>query len=92
VTEKNVQGAPDLIVEILSPSTRKTDEITKRKLYEQYGVGEYWVVDPELETVKVYRRSNGRYERIAELSKDTNDSLSTPYLPSWTMSLSEVFE
>ncbi len=92
VTEKNVQGAPDLIIEITSPSTRKTDEITKRKLYEQYGVGEYWVVDPELETVKVYRRVNDRYQRIAELSKEANDLLTTPHLPSWTMPLSEVFE
>ncbi len=92
ITEKNIQGAPDLIVEILSPSTRKTDEITKRKLYERYEVGEYWVVDPELETVKVYRRVSGRYERIAELSKEANDALSTPYLPSWMIPLSEIFE
>ena len=104
VTEKNIQGAPDLVIEILSPSTRKTDEITKRKLYEHYGVGEYWVVDPELETVKIYRRVNdpqgshpsqgtlSRYERFAELSRETNDSLSTAYLPSWTMPLSEIFE
>jgi Uma2 family endonuclease len=92
VTEKNVQGAPDLVVEIISPSTRKTDEVVKRKLYEQYGVGEYWVVDPELEGVKVYRRVNDRYERVAELSKEANDALSTPCLPSWTMPLSEVFE
>jgi Uma2 family endonuclease len=92
VTEKNVQGAPDLVIEITSPSTRKTDEVIKRKLYEQYGVGEYWVVDPELEMVKVYRRVNGRYERILELSKEANNILSTPYLPSWTMPLSEVFE
>ncbi len=92
ITEKNIQGAPDFVIEIISPSTRKTDEVIKRKLYEQYGVGEYWVVDPELEVIKVYRRVNNRYERIAELSKEANDVLSTPYLSSWTMPLSEVFE
>ena len=53
LTEKNIQGAPDLLVEILSDSTRKTDEIIKRKLYEQHRVSEYWIIDPELETVKV---------------------------------------
>lgn len=46
LTRQNVRGAPDLVVEILSPSTRKTDETTKRKRYERFGVGEYWVVDP----------------------------------------------
>jgi Uma2 family endonuclease len=91
VTEKNIQGAPDLVIEITSPSTRKTDEIIKRKLYEQYQVGEYWVVYPELETVKIYRGVNNRYERIAELSKESNDSLFTPCLPSWKMPLSEIF-
>lgn len=48
ITDKNVQGPPDLVVEILSDSTRKTDEIVKRKLYERYGVREYWIVDPEV--------------------------------------------
>ena len=51
LTKQNVRGAPDLVVEILSPSTRRTDEITKRKLYERFGVQEYWVVDPDLDAV-----------------------------------------
>src|SRR5438128_3226950 len=73
ITEPNIQGAPDLVVEILSEGTRKTDEITKRKLYERFGVTEYWVVDPELETVKVYRLSDRRYVRAAELSTEAGD-------------------
>ena len=48
-----VRGAPDLVIEIVSPSSRRTDEVAKRKLYERVGVREYWVVDPELEAVKV---------------------------------------
>jgi len=55
ITDANIQGAPDLVVEILSAGTRKTDEIVKRKRYEHFGVKEYWVVDPELESIKVYR-------------------------------------
>jgi Uma2 family endonuclease len=47
LTDQHVRGAPDLVVEILSPGTRKTDEITKRKLYERSGVREYWVIDPK---------------------------------------------
>lgn len=58
VTEDNVQGAPDLVVDILSDATRKKDEMTKRKLYERFGVTDYWIVDPELETVTVFRLSD----------------------------------
>ena len=47
-----IQGAPDLVIEILSPGTRKTDERTKRDRYARFGVREYWIVDPELETIK----------------------------------------
>jgi Uma2 family endonuclease len=92
VTEKNIQGPPDLVVEILSETTRKTDEIVKRKLYERYGVAEYWIVDPELETVKVYRRTEQGYVRTAELAREANDTLSTPLLPGFQAPLAEVFE
>ena len=51
--EANVQGTPDLIVEIGSPSIRRRDETLKLRLYERCGVSEYWVVDPELDTIKV---------------------------------------
>jgi len=67
ITEPNIQGAPDLAVEILSASTRKTDEVVKRKRYEHFGVREYWVVDPELDMVKVHREGPKGFERAAEL-------------------------
>lgn len=85
ITEKNVQGPPDLVVEILSETTRKTDEVIKRKLYEGHGVSEYWVVDPELETIKVYRMKDQGYLRAAELSL-------APLLPGLQISLTEIFE
>ena len=56
LTTKNVQGAPAIVVEILSPGTRKVDESIKRRLFERGGVREYWLIDPELDIVKVYRR------------------------------------
>jgi Uma2 family endonuclease len=91
ITEKNIQGAPDLVVEILSDGTRKTDEIIKRKLYEGHGIPEYWIVDPELETVKIYRIVGQGYHRVAELSREVNDTLATPLLPGLQINLSEIF-
>lgn len=91
VTAQNVQGAPDLVVEILSENTRKTDEIIKRKLYERYGVQEYWLIDPELETIKVYRLAPQGYVRAAELSREADDGLSTPVLPDLTLALADIF-
>jgi len=93
LTESNVQGAPDLVVEILSPSTRRTDERIKLKRYERFHVREYWIVDPELEIVKVYRRgAKAGLERVAELAQEAGDALTTPLLPGLTIPLAKVFE
>ncbi len=91
LTDKHVRGAPDLVVEILSPGTRKTDEVTKRKLYERFGVREYWIVDPELDTIKVYRHVEGTFTRAAELSAERGDLLTTPLLPGFSVPLPEIF-
>jgi len=92
ITEKNIQASPDLLVEILSETTRRTDEVIKRKLYERYGVPEYWIVDPELETVKVYRMTEQGYSRVAELAKESGDVLTTPLLPDLHLPLAAIFE
>ena len=91
VGETHVQGAPDLVVEILSPSTRRRDEITKRHLYEQHGVPEYWVVDPELDAIKVYRLGEGGYRREAELTLEAGDELTSPAFPGLRVPLGEIF-
>jgi Uma2 family endonuclease len=91
LTEKHVRGSPDLVIEILSPGTRKTDEVTKRKLYERFDVLEYWVVDPELDAIKVYRRVDDRFVRVAELSAENKDVLTTPLLPNWSAALEGIF-
>jgi Uma2 family endonuclease len=61
-----VDGAPDLVVEILSPSTSRHDRQTKRDLYERFGVREYLVVDPETERVLVHRLVDGRYQTLLD--------------------------
>ena len=92
LTAANVRGAPDLVVEIGSPSTRKRDETIKRRLYERFGVSEYWVIDPELDEVKVYRSTDGRFERVAELSLERADALESPLFPGLTLRLSDILE
>ena len=72
-----VRGAPDLVVEVGSPSTCKRDETIKRTLYEREGVVEYWVADPEIDVVRAYRRSGDRFKRPVELSRAAGDVLTT---------------
>lgn len=92
VTAANLQGAPTLAVEVLSPSTRQRDAQTKRRLFARTGVREYWLVDPELDTVQVYRGSeDGAFGRAAELSAEDDHTLTTPLLPGWSLGLRELF-
>jgi Uma2 family endonuclease len=91
LTEKNVQGAPDLVVEVGSPSTRRRDEKLKYQVYERFGVSEYWVVDPDLDVVKVHRLVDGRYVKAQELSLENGDVLTTPLLPDLEIPLTRLF-
>ena len=59
--EKFINGAPDLVVEVLSESTKKNDVGKKKDDYEKYGVKEYWIVDPENRSVKVYHNIEGKF-------------------------------
>jgi len=67
VTRLNAQGAPDLVVEVISPSSTRTDLEIKRDLYAKYGVPHYWVAHPEQEWVRAYELgADGQYELVAE--------------------------
>jgi len=93
LTEANVKGPPSLVVEILSPGTRKKDEQIKRRLFERGGVREYWLVDPELDVVTVFlRHEDGSFPRVAALSRDQSDVLTTPLMPGLTIRLTELFD
>ena len=91
VKERGIEGAPDLIAEVISEGNRRHDEVRKRKLYARHGVAEYWVVDPALETVKVYRHPEDGYERVAECTAEGEDTLTTPLLSDWQLSLADLF-
>ena len=90
LTEANVQGAPDLVVEILSPSTASRDWRAKMDLYAEHGVQEYWVVDPEAQRVWVMARTEDTLTEVANYGPA--DTLTSPTLPGFTANLSEVFQ
>jgi len=62
--EGRMIGAPDLVVEVLSPSTAKYDREAKYKAYEQHGVDEYWIVDPAHELIEVWQQESGRFNLL----------------------------
>lgn len=86
-----VRGVPNLVIEILSPSSCRLDETIKRKLYDRAGVDEYWIVDPELDLVKVHRRVGDTFVRAAELTREEGHTLTTPLLPGLEIVLENVF-
>ena len=64
IGEKWIEGAPDIVVEILSPSSATRDLLVKKDLYESFGVKEYWIIDPENEEVFVYENKGGKFSLI----------------------------
>ena len=81
-----------LIIGIGSPSTRKRDETIKRRLYERSAVSDYWVIDPYIDVMRVYRRSGDRFGRPIELALETDDVLTTPLFPGLDLRLADVFK
>ena len=92
ITERNIQGAPDLVVEILSASTRKNDEGLKRTPYERAQVQEYWIIDPHAETVKIFQLCEGRYDFTQKHTTNQGKAaITTPLLPGLSLPLHEIF-
>ena len=91
ITPLHVRGVPELVIEITSKGTRKRDETIKRRLYERAGVSEYWVVDPVIDVVRVYRREGERLGRPQELSREASDVLTTSLLPGLELPLTRIF-
>ena len=89
ITAENIQGGPDLVVEILSPSTADRDLGYKRTLYARHGVDEYWVVDPEGKSIEVFRLTNGEFVRHGLYVGD--QELESPSLTGLSIRLGEVF-
>ena len=80
-----------VVPEIASHTTRKRDETIKRRLYERSRVTEYWVIDPDVDVVRVYRRRGGAFDRARELSRERGDVLTTDLLPGLDLPLQRIF-
>ncbi len=89
IIDDYVHGAPDLVVEILSPSTADYDKTTKRELYERYGVPEYWLVDPYAKTITILRMGADGYNTYAVYGE--GDTLTSPTLAGFALDLGELF-
>ncbi len=89
VTAANVRGAPDLVVEILSPSTAERDRTFKRSLYARHGVREYWIVDTEAGNVTVLLLREGGFEVAGVYGP--GETLTSPTLPGFAWKVGEAF-
>lgn len=89
ITPQNIQGAPDLIIEILSPSTAERDRTIKRTTYTRFAVTEYWLVSPDTKTIEVWRLQE---PDIAPRTLAQRDVLTSPLLPGFQVVLPEIFD
>ena len=89
ITPANIQGAPDLVVEILSPSTAARDKTFKRSLYARHGITEYWMVDLTTKTITILRLGEHGFEVINTYGE--GETLTSPTLQGFTLKLYDIF-
>ena len=85
-----VHGAPDLVIEVLSPGTARHDLIIKRERYEEFEVREYWLANPIAKTITVLRARNGVFELIGVFGE--GETVETPLLSGLVVDVSAVFD
>ena len=89
ITEDNIRGAPDLVVEVLSPSTAQRDRTLKRTLYERHAVPEYWQADTDAKNVLVLSLEDGVY-KVAGIYGE-GQTLVSPLLPGFALDIDSIF-
>ncbi len=88
----HLKGAPELVIEIESPSTKRRDRTLKRALYERMGVTEYWRIIPEARTIEVHARQQPNAPFDAPRALPPPDALTTPLLPGLELPLARIFK
>ncbi|HEV8324683.1 MAG TPA: Uma2 family endonuclease [Myxococcota bacterium] len=89
VSARGIEGAPDLIIEILSPKTARVDRTTKMRLYARAGVREYWIVDPDAAAVEVYALAERTFELAATAAR--GGQVRSPLLPELVLPVDAIF-
>ena len=90
ITDRGLEAAPDLAVEVLSPSTRSRDLNLKRRRYAHFGVPEYWPIDPDSRTIRALMLENDHY--VERGTHGIGDELITPLIPGLVIPVEQVFE
>lgn len=90
ITKQNIQGAPDLVIEIVSPTSAYYDLVKKKKLYARFSVQEYWVMDPEERTVEIFNLSGGEMRSTSRLTQP-KQTVTSSVLSGFKLSLSKIF-
>jgi len=90
VTGNGIIGIPDLIIEVISPSSIIRDRIEKRNLYEKKGVKEFWLIDPEYKAIEIYTIQNNRYELLSAATI-LEGELTSSLFEGLTINLAEIF-
>ncbi len=85
-----VRGAPDLVAEVLSPTTASRDRGVKLRAYARFGVQEYWIVDPVAQAIEAYRLTPEGYELVRTFQQ--TDTLTSALLPEFALPVSAVFK
>lgn len=89
IAEGEIRGAPDLVIEILSPATAERDRTYKRTLYARHGVREYWLVAPDERSIEVMKLGEAGFEPVHSYRKE--EILTSPLLEGLHLNLEEVF-
>ena len=89
VSERRMVGGPDIAVEVVSRDSRQRDYGEKKQLYAEAGVAEYWIVDPEKQTLDLYRRSGNELQLFRQFA--SNETFESPLVPGFRLTVSDVF-
>ena len=89
ITDANIQGAPALVVEVISPSTASKDRELKREIYAEHGVSEYWLVDPDVRTISVMSLQDRDFREVGNYG--AGEVLSSPTLEGLVLDLASIF-
>jgi Uma2 family endonuclease len=89
IQEDGIYGAPDLVIEILSPSTARYDLREKFRIYEKHGVQEYWIVDPEINSIEIYTKEKDHFSLITRA--EDKGEVESVLLKGFVLTLDEIF-